>query len=123
MGVPDKTRTPLSKALTGAGVIVGQARVVANPSAFMRASKVRLYAASADERFHRNRPAFQQELVDLLDPILGSPKVREEAAKGIYGGKLPSWWKDVTTEAASTDNAAVPASSAPGVAHAADTGG
>jgi len=106
MGVPDNTRQPLSKALCSSGIIVGQARVVVNPSAFMRASQVRLYASSADETFHYNRPAFQQELVDLLDPILGSPEVREAAVKGIYGGKLPSWWKDVAAEGAEADDVA-----------------
>merc|ERR1711920_1164856 len=99
MGVPDASRNPISAALQRGGPIQGQARVVCNPSAFMRASKVRLYAASADEKFHVNRPAFQQELVELLSPILGSAEVREKAAQGIYNGKLPSWWKDLPSEA------------------------
>lgn len=94
-GVPDKSRTPLSNHLAGSGCICGQARVVVNPSAFMRASSVRLYSYSADATFHRNRSAFQEELYSLLSPILGDPSVRVRAAKGVYGGSLPSWWRDL----------------------------
>jgi len=97
-GVPDKTRQPLSKHLAGPGPISGQARLAVNPSAFMRASSVRLYTSSADEVFHRNRRAFHQELETLLSPILGRQQVRERAAAGVYGGKLPSWWRDLQAE-------------------------
>jgi len=103
MGVPDKARQPLSKALAQPGTIAGQARMVVNPSAFMRASSVRLYACSADATFHRNRTAFQEALGELLNPILGTPDVRERAAKGIYGGELPSWWRDLSSEIAESD--------------------
>jgi len=72
--------------------------LVVNPSAFMRARSVRLYACSADETFHRNRPKFQDALFDALSPILGSADVRQSAAKGIYGGRLPAWWKDLEAE-------------------------
>merc|ERR1719162_73988 len=82
MGIPDIGRQPLSKHLAGTGPICGQARLTVNPSAFMRASSVRLYTSSADERFHRNRQAFHQELERLLSPILGSQEVRERAAAG-----------------------------------------
>jgi len=98
MGVPDNTRQPLSKHLAGPGPICGQARLTVNPSAFMRASSVRLYTSSADEIFHGNRRAFQEELCTLLSPILGCPEVRERAAAGIYGGTLPSWWRDLREE-------------------------
>jgi len=94
-GVPDGSRTPLSDHLAKPGCICGQARVVVNPSAFMRASSVRLYSYSADATFHRNRSAFQDELYSLLSPILGDPSVRVRAAKGVYGGSLPSWWRDL----------------------------
>jgi len=99
-GVPDTERQPLSKHLAKPGLICGQARLAVNPSAFMRASSVRLYTSSADENFHRNRRSFQQELERLLSPILGCQEVRERAAAGIYGGKLPSWWRDLQAESA-----------------------
>jgi len=118
-GVPDTTRQPLSKHLAGPGPICGQARLTVNPSAFMRASSVRLYTSSADEVFHRNRRTFHQELETLLSPILGCQKVRERAAAGIYGGKLPSWWRDLQAEGvadgsspAKSGDASSPASSA-----------
>jgi len=98
MGVLDTARQPLSKSLAKGGVICGQARLVVNPSAFMRARSVRLYACSADKTFHRNRPKFQDALFDALSPILGCADVRQTAARGIYGGRLPSWWKDLETE-------------------------
>jgi hypothetical protein len=99
-GVLDKPRHPLSKHLETKSKIVGQARVVTNPSAFMRAKSIRLHACSADETYHQNRPAFQDALFEALAPILGSPEVRLQAAKGVYGGKLPSWWRDLETEKA-----------------------
>jgi len=107
-GVPDKTRQPLSKHLAGKGMICGQARLTVNPSAFMRASSVRLYTSSADEVFHRNRRTFQQELEALLNPILGCQKVRERAAAGVYGGKLPSWWRDSQEEEDSAADSSSP---------------
>lgn len=98
-GVPDHSRHPLSKSMAKSGVIVGQARLTVNPSAFMRSKAVRLYAYSADEHYHNKRSLFQKALFDVLAPILGSPKVREVAAKGVYGGQLPTWWKDLESEA------------------------
>jgi len=98
MGVPDKSRHPLSKALASNKLICGQARLTVNPSAFMRARAVRLYAYSADAVFHRSRREFQEALFSVLAPILGSPEVREAAAKGIYGGHLPVWWRDLESE-------------------------
>jgi len=90
----------LSKHLAKTCQIVGQVRMVVNPSAFMRAKSVRLHACSADPTYHKNRPCFQEALYDVLAPILGSAEVRQKAATGIYGGKLPSWWKDLETEKA-----------------------
>lgn len=94
-GVLDASRNPISKHLAGQGPIRGQVRVVVNPSAFMRASTVRMYSYSAEERFHSTRKDFQEELMQVLSPILGSADVRERAAKGIYNGSLPHWWKDL----------------------------
>lgn len=95
MGVLDHSRHPISKALARSDVIVGQARLTVNPSAFMRARAVRMYACSVDEVFHAKRQEFQAALFDVLKPILGAPDVREVAAKGVYGGALPSWWRDL----------------------------
>jgi len=97
-GHPDGKRRPLSKHLAGPGPISGQTRLIVNPSACMRASAVRMYVCSADETFHHNRPAFHRELFHFLQPIIGSPKVRERAAQGIYGGQLPFWWRDLEGE-------------------------
>merc|ERR1712176_1125628 len=47
---------------------------------------------------HTKRHSFQKSLFDVLAPILGSPDVREAAAKGIYGGQLPFWWRDLESE-------------------------
>jgi len=94
-GHPDGKRRPLSKCLSGRGPIKGQTRLIVNPSAFMRASVARFYVCSADEHFHANRKAFQQELSTLLSPILGTPQARERAARGVYAGELPSWWTDL----------------------------
>lgn len=93
-GTPDEARDPLSRHMATTGPIGGQARLVVNPSAFMRASSVRMFACSASKEFHLARPAFQRELVGLLSPVLGSTAVRERAVRGIYAGELPSWWRD-----------------------------
>lgn len=99
-GVPDELRKKFADHLASKGPIAGQARMVCNPSAFMRGGSVRLYTGSADEAFHQIRPAFQEKLEQLLNPILGTSEVRERAAKGIYGGKLPAWWQDLSKEVA-----------------------
>merc|ERR1711920_268049 len=96
-GVPDPSRQPIGSYLAGSHPISGQARLIANPSSFMRASSVRMYVCSAEEQFHRNRNSFQDELQKLLSPILGDPVVRKRAAKGVYGGELPAWWQDVAS--------------------------
>lgn len=95
LGVPDASRTPLGRHLEGPGPIVGQARLVPNPSAFMRARSVRLYTASAEPTFRRG--AFQAELCGALAPVLGDATAREAAARGIYGGSLPGWWRDAAS--------------------------
>ena len=91
-GVTDTTRPVLSTYLEGPGPIQGQIRIVTNPSVFMRGSAVRMYVGSADPEFHENRPAFQEELTRLLQPIIGTPEVRTKAAEGIYAGRLPPWF-------------------------------
>eukprot|EP00421_Protoceratium_reticulatum_P062650 CAMPEP_0168419274 /NCGR_PEP_ID=MMETSP0228-20121227/32185_1 /TAXON_ID=133427 /ORGANISM="Protoceratium reticulatum, Strain CCCM 535 (=CCMP 1889)" /LENGTH=501 /DNA_ID=CAMNT_0008433153 /DNA_START=46 /DNA_END=1552 /DNA_ORIENTATION=- len=92
-GPVDEERMPASKwANSDRSFSVGQARIVAHPKYFMQANSVRMFVASADPTFHRNRRAFQEELVRLLGMILGEPSLRERAATGIYGGTLPSWW-------------------------------
>ncbi|EGD80693.1 hypothetical protein PTSG_01283 [Salpingoeca rosetta] len=91
-GVVDKKRQPLSKALGGAGPVMGQARVCCHPAVFMRANLVRMFIYSADHTFHDNREKFQEELTALLDPILGRDDTREAAARGIFAGSLPDWY-------------------------------
>mmetsp|Transcript_72690 Transcript_72690/g.225808 ORF Transcript_72690/g.225808 Transcript_72690/m.225808 type:complete len:508 (+) Transcript_72690:68-1591(+) len=92
-GPVDESRMPISKWMdSDSSFSVGQARIVAHPKYFMQANSVRMFVASADPTFHRNRRAFQEELVRLLSLILGEPSLRERAATGIYGGTLPSWW-------------------------------
>lgn len=97
MGVIDETRQPLSKSLAKPGPLSGQARLTCNPTVFMRANFVRIYSSSADETFHKQRVAFQSEIVDALTPIIGTPTQRKKAAEGVYGGpgKLPTWYKDL----------------------------
>lgn len=94
-GVPDPGRHPLGEYLGTSGKprIQGQARIVVHPSAFLQASKVRMFAYSADKTFHDNRVKFQEEIADLLNPILGSEEARTRAAKSIFGGSLPAWFK------------------------------
>lgn len=97
LGVPDMSRQPLSKTLASLGPICGQARLVVNPTVFMRASNVRLYAGSACKAFHENRPTFQKHLITLLRPILRSSHSRRQAVEGICNGAVPSWWRDPIT--------------------------
>eukprot|EP01062_Namystynia_karyoxenos_P054967 TRINITY_DN455_c0_g1_i1.p1 TRINITY_DN455_c0_g1~~TRINITY_DN455_c0_g1_i1.p1 ORF type:complete len:650 (+),score=228.05 TRINITY_DN455_c0_g1_i1:93-2042(+) len=93
-GVPDKARMkPLGKYLEGDTKIAGQIRITANPDIFLRATCVRMFVYSADPTFHAKRPAFQEKLVAALEPIVGDAAVRTKAARGIFGGKLPAWWK------------------------------
>ena len=85
--------------------LVGQVRICFNPSVFMKASYARMFVYSADSTFHKNRETFQEELRDLLKPVLGDESSRREAAKAIHGGVLPDWFdtKD-QTELALIDN-------------------
>mmetsp|Transcript_147484 Transcript_147484/g.268875 ORF Transcript_147484/g.268875 Transcript_147484/m.268875 type:complete len:559 (+) Transcript_147484:49-1725(+) len=92
-GVPDNDRLPFSKLVdSNESMQVGQARIVAHPKYFLKASQVRCHVASADPDFHRNRAEFQKQLTALLNVILGDPSLRTKAATGIYGGTLPSWY-------------------------------
>jgi len=92
-GPIDEERMPISQWVNGNSPFsVGQARIVAHPKYFMQANCIRSFVASADPTFHKSRESFQEELVKLLNPVLGHPSLREKAAKGIYGGTLPSWW-------------------------------
>jgi len=92
-GPVDEERMPVSTWVnSNKSFQVGQARIVAHPKYFMQANSVRMFVASADPTFHRNRQAFQHELIKKLGLILGEPSLRERAATGIYGGTLPSWW-------------------------------
>lgn len=92
-GAIDEDRMPISEWMnSNKSFAVGQARVVAHPKYFMQANCIRMFVASADPTFHRNRQAFQAELIQKLSVILGEPSLRERAATGIYGGTLPSWW-------------------------------
>lgn len=84
-GVPDETRWPLSQHLLSPGPIAGQARITANPAAFLRQDKVRLYTVSADPEFHRRRADFQQQLAGLLAPHLEGGKVRWDVAWEVGG--------------------------------------
>ncbi|OLP88940.1 hypothetical protein AK812_SmicGene29639 [Symbiodinium microadriaticum] len=92
-GPVDDERMPISKWMdSNSSTQIGQARVLAHPKYFMQANCVRMFVASADPTFHRNRQEFQNELIQKLSLILGEPSLRERAATGIYGGTLPSWW-------------------------------
>merc|ERR1712216_799284 len=92
-GVPDDSRIPFSAWCDGSqSFSVGQVRILAHPFAFMRQEAVRMFSASADETFQASRLQFQAELKSLLSPALDTPEMRQKAAKGIFGGSLPSWW-------------------------------
>jgi hypothetical protein len=106
-GVTDHGRPDLEKYLEGAGPITGQVRIVPNPSVFMRGNAARMYVYSADPTFHHNRAKFQEEVIALLKPIIGTPDVRVNAAKGIYAGALPSWFQSDDYEQQQSKKAAV----------------
>eukprot|EP00747_Dinoflagellata_sp_TGD_P164384 gnl/TRDRNA2_/TRDRNA2_184258_c0_seq1.p1 gnl/TRDRNA2_/TRDRNA2_184258_c0~~gnl/TRDRNA2_/TRDRNA2_184258_c0_seq1.p1 ORF type:complete len:587 (+),score=135.61 gnl/TRDRNA2_/TRDRNA2_184258_c0_seq1:202-1761(+) len=93
-GVPDKKRDPLSKYLADGtkGMIEGQVRITLNPDVFLRTPLARMFTFSADPTYHENRPAFIEDLIGQLKPILGDEKTRTKAAKGIFDGKPPDWW-------------------------------
>mmetsp|Transcript_120631 Transcript_120631/g.341736 ORF Transcript_120631/g.341736 Transcript_120631/m.341736 type:complete len:480 (-) Transcript_120631:6-1445(-) len=84
MGWPDPSRTPLSLHLGGKGPVAGQARLVANPAAFLCRSAVRLHVGSADEAVHAGRGAFQKELCELLRPAFGD-RAAQRRICGIRG--------------------------------------
>jgi len=91
-GVPDSSRAPLGKHLNGPGPIVGQVRMVVHPSAFLRATRTRVYCYSADPEYHKRRAELQDTLTDILAPALGSDEARIRAARGIFGAELPAWY-------------------------------
>uniref|UniRef100_A0A7S2MPJ0 WWE domain-containing protein n=1 Tax=Zooxanthella nutricula TaxID=1333877 RepID=A0A7S2MPJ0_9DINO len=91
-GPVDDARMPVSRLVdSDESCLRGQVRIVANPKYFMQANAVRMFVASADPTFHKNRSMFQRELCDAIKE-LAEPSLRERAATGIYGGTLPSWW-------------------------------
>merc|ERR1719240_1041660 len=76
-GVPDKKRDkPFSKYLEEDVAIKGQVRITLNPDVFLRATYARMFTYSADKTYHDNRPAFMEDLVGLLSPILKDEAVR-----------------------------------------------
>jgi len=91
-GVPDPSRAPLGEHLNGPGPIVGQVRMVVHPSAFLRATRTRVYCYSADPAYHKRRAELQETLTDILEPALGSDQARARAARGIFGAELPAWY-------------------------------
>ena len=97
-GVINQAVPNLTEYLESQGPIKGQVRLLTNPSVFMRGNAVRMYVYSADPSFHANRPAFQKELTDLLNPVIGTKDVRTKAAEGIYDGKLPAWFNPADFE-------------------------
>ena len=93
-GVKDETRQPLQNYLSrGDTELKGQARIVVHPSAFLQAEKVRMFTYCADKGFEDRREEFQKELTELLKDVLSSDSLRTQAAKGIFGGTLPAWFK------------------------------
>eukprot|EP00933_Yihiella_yeosuensis_P037159 TRINITY_DN31045_c0_g1_i1.p1 TRINITY_DN31045_c0_g1~~TRINITY_DN31045_c0_g1_i1.p1 ORF type:complete len:562 (+),score=152.53 TRINITY_DN31045_c0_g1_i1:34-1719(+) len=92
-GVPDKKRMkPYGKCLEEDGPMSGQVRITLNPDVFLRATTARMFTFAADATYHGKRAKFQEELKDLLEPVLGTKEVRTKAAKGIFGGDAPPWW-------------------------------
>lgn len=91
-GKPDPARHPIGRHLCGGDYIAGQVRIVVHPSAFLRASKVRMNLYSANKAFHQHRQAFQQDLTALLAPVLGNEQSRITAARAIFGGRVPQWF-------------------------------
>eukprot|EP01063_Lacrimia_lanifica_P024869 TRINITY_DN32688_c0_g1_i1.p1 TRINITY_DN32688_c0_g1~~TRINITY_DN32688_c0_g1_i1.p1 ORF type:complete len:674 (+),score=285.83 TRINITY_DN32688_c0_g1_i1:57-2024(+) len=91
-GKPDGKRQPMEAYLRKDAKLQGQVRITANPEVFLQAGAVRMFLYSADKTFHVNRKGFQEELVDVLEPILGGTAQRVKAATGIFGGPPPPWW-------------------------------
>ena len=100
-GVPDLERfspsdasKPFHKHLERGDIeINGQVRITVNPDAFFWVRCVRMFTYSADKTFAKNRTAFHKELTAALAAVLSTKEVRRKAAEGIFGGKLPPWWK------------------------------
>lgn len=98
-GVPDSSRHPLSSHLQKRGPIMGQARLVANPSVFMKRSAVRLYVGCSDSAFHAERHAFQSHLQKLiLSKLCGEERSgMQSVAEHLLGCKLPHDWRTLGT--------------------------
>jgi hypothetical protein len=97
-GVPDPARSLLSACTAEKERrVVGQARVVANPLAFMLPNCVRLFSYSSDPAFHCSRQALQSKLAVLFKPAFQSATQREACIKHIFGGSLPpkTWFEVV----------------------------
>eukprot|EP00929_Paragymnodinium_shiwhaense_P020379 TRINITY_DN13607_c0_g1_i1.p1 TRINITY_DN13607_c0_g1~~TRINITY_DN13607_c0_g1_i1.p1 ORF type:complete len:490 (-),score=143.70 TRINITY_DN13607_c0_g1_i1:330-1799(-) len=86
-GDTDEERQPLSKWLDAdSNTSVGQARIVARPEIFVNSDKVRLFVASADEKFHKSRGAFQASITRLMKELLPNQASISFAKKAL---KLP----------------------------------
>jgi len=98
-GVLDKSRHPISGWLNAdTNTNFGQARIVAHPLWFMQPDCVQMRVVSADPHFHHSRQQFQGELTTLLGDVLGDPVLHESAARGIFGGEVPSWFEWQSSE-------------------------
>lgn len=98
-GHVDADRHPISHWVDNdSNMSLGQARIVAHPRFFSQADCVRIHPASADPVFHRERCKFQKELTQLLGSAFGTLARRRDAAIGIFGGTLPTWWEGPEAE-------------------------
>jgi len=92
-GPLDPQRHPISAWLASdAKTNHGQARILAHPKWFLSPRYVRMFMASADQRFHEQRPSFQLELVKMISEAFSPPEVRQKAAADILNGVVPDWW-------------------------------
>lgn len=92
-GPLDSKRHPISSWLASdAKTNHGQARILAHPKWFLSPRYVRMFIASADPTFHERRPAFQLELVRMVNEAYSSPEIRQRAAGDILEGVVPDWW-------------------------------
>jgi len=83
-GMVDEERTPLSQWLNGDNSFnYGQVRVLARPGDFTDQKRVKMFAFSASETFHRKRAAFQRQLQRLLGKALSEHSLRQEASERI----------------------------------------
>eukprot|EP00927_Polykrikos_kofoidii_P002394 TRINITY_DN10948_c0_g1_i1.p1 TRINITY_DN10948_c0_g1~~TRINITY_DN10948_c0_g1_i1.p1 ORF type:complete len:1123 (-),score=206.26 TRINITY_DN10948_c0_g1_i1:258-3227(-) len=79
-GFVDKSREPISSWVDAdKDTSWGQARIVAHPAYFMQQECVRMFLASSDPAFHRDRETFQDKLVELFSDWFADPAVRRSA--------------------------------------------